>query len=73
LVIGLTTIAAGGYVAARLRQGAEAATSVIVFVVVTALIAAQVGDTPLWYGLVFLIVGPLSSFAGGALFLRKTP
>ena len=73
LVIGLTTIAAGGCVAARLRRGAEAAMSLIVFVVVTVLIAAQVGDAPPWYGLVFLLAGPLSSLAGGALFLRKAP
>ena len=71
LMIGLATIAAGGYVAARLRPGAETAMSVIVFIAVTVLITAQVGDAPLWYGLAFLIAGPLSSLAGGALFLRR--
>ena len=69
LIIGLATMVAGGYVAARLRPGAETVMSVIVFCAVTALLAAQVGDAPLWYGLAFLIAGPLSSLAGGALFL----
>jgi hypothetical protein len=71
LIIGLATMVTGGYVAARLRPGAETAMSVIVFVVVTVLLAAQVGDAPLWYGLAFLIAGPLSPLAGGALFLRS--
>lgn len=71
LIIGLASIGAGGYLAARLRPGADTAMGVIVFVAVTALIAANVGDAPLWYGLAFLIAGPLSSLAGGALFLRR--
>lgn len=70
LIIGLGTMVGGGYVAARLRPGAETVMSVIVFVAVTVLLAAQVGDAPLWYGLAFLIAGPLSSLAGGVLFLR---
>jgi len=70
LIIGLVTIVGGGYVAARLRPGAETVMSVIVFVAVTVLLAARVGNAPLWYGLAFLVAGPLSSLAGGALFLR---
>lgn len=71
VIIGLSTILAGGYVAARLRPGAQTVMSVIIFVAVAALLAARVGDTPFWYGLVFLIAGPLSSLAGGALSLRR--
>lgn len=71
LIIGLATMVAGGYVAARFRPGAETVMGVIVFAAVTVLMAAQVGDAPLWYGRAFLIAGPLSSFAGGALFRRS--
>jgi len=71
LIIGLATMVGGGYVAARLRPGAEMVTSVTVFAAVVVLFAAQVGDAPLWYGLAFLIAGPLATLAGGALFLRR--
>jgi hypothetical protein len=71
LIIGLATMLAGGYVAARLRPGAEKVMSALVLVAVSVLLAAQVGDTPLWYGLAFLIAGPLASLAGGALILRS--
>ena len=71
LIIGLATMVGGGYVAARLRPGAETVMSATVFVAVVLLFAAQVGDAPLWYGLTFLIAGPLATLAGGALFLRR--
>lgn len=71
LIIGLATMVGGGYVAARLRPGAEMVTSVTVFAAVVVLFAVQVGDAPLWYGLAFLSTGPLATLAGGALFLRR--
>jgi hypothetical protein len=71
LIIGLATMVAGGYMAARLRPRAETVMSVMIFVAVTALLAARVGDAPLWYGLAFLVAGPLSALGGGALFLRS--
>jgi hypothetical protein len=71
LIIGLTTTASAGYVAARFRSGAETVMAVIVLLAVTALLAARVGEVPLWYGFAFLIAGPLASLAGGALFPRS--
>lgn len=71
LIIGLATIAAAGYVAARFRPGAETVMGGIVFVAVTVLLAARAGEVPLWYGFAFLIAGPLASLAGGALFSRS--
>jgi len=71
LIIGLATMVGGGYVAARLRPGAEMVMSVTVFAAVVVLFAVQVGDAPLWYGLAFLSTGPLATLAGGALFLRR--
>ncbi|HEY7392917.1 MAG TPA: hypothetical protein VH640_30635 [Bryobacteraceae bacterium] len=71
LIIGLTTTASAAYVAARFRSGAETVMAIIVLLAVTAFLAARVGEVPLWYGLTFLIAGPLVSVAGGALFLRS--
>ena len=71
LIIGLTTTAGAGYVAARFRPGADTVMSAIVLVAVTVLLIARVGDVPLWYGFAFLIAGPLASLAGRALFLRS--
>jgi hypothetical protein len=71
VLIGVSTMVTAGYVAARLRPGAETVMSVIVFLAVTALFVARPGDAPLWYGLTFLIVGPVATLAGGALFLRN--
>jgi hypothetical protein len=71
LIIGLATIAAAGYIAARFRPGAETVMGAIVLIAVTVLLAARVGEVPLWYGFAFLIAGPLASLAGGALFLRR--
>ena len=71
LIVGLATMVAGGYLAARLRPGAERLMSAMIGVAVTVLLAAKVGDAPLWYGLAFLIAGPLASLAGGALIVRS--
>ena len=71
LIIGLATMAAAGYVAARFRPGAETVMGAIVLVAVTVLLVGRVGEVPLWYGFAFLIAGPLASVAGGALFLRR--
>ena len=70
LIIGLATITAAGYIAARFRPGAETVMGAIVVAAVIVLLAARVGEVPPWYGFTFLIAGPLASLAGGALFLR---
>lgn len=71
LITGLTTMTAGGYAAARLRQGAEKLMSGLILLAVTILFAAQVGEAPVWYGLAFLVAGPVASLAGGALALKR--
>jgi hypothetical protein len=71
LIIGLATMLASGYIAARLRPGANAAMGVIVAIAVAALMAAQAGHVPLWYQIAFLFAGPFSVVAGGALFARR--
>lgn len=71
LCIGLATILAGGYVAARIRPGADKAMGILVAFAVVALMAAQVGNVPLWYQVAFLVAGPFSSVAGGVIWARR--
>ena len=57
--------------AARIRQGAAAALSVIVAAVVIGLMMTMGDTVPLWYQVGFLVFGPLVSLAGGALSRRQ--
>jgi hypothetical protein len=67
LLVGLAAILAGGYLAAKVRPGADLTMGVIVALAVLALMMAQAGSVPLWYQLAFLLLGPCSSVAGGAI------
>jgi hypothetical protein len=71
LIVGLATMALGGYLAAWIRPGAAAALAGIVMISVAVLMVTKTGAVPLWYQLAFLIAGPLASLAGGTLFLRR--
>ena len=71
MIVGLTTMMLGGYLAAWIRPGAATALAGIVMIGVAVLMVTKSGTVPLWYQLAFLIVGPLASFAGGMLFLRR--
>jgi hypothetical protein len=71
LVFGLATIMLGGYFAARIRAEAATALAGIVMIAVLILIVTKSGSAPIWYGLAFLIVGPLAALAGGTLYLRR--
>jgi len=67
VVVGLATLVIGGYVATWIRPGAGTVMAVIVMIVVAVLMATTSGSEPLWYGLTFLVAGPLAALAGGAL------
>jgi hypothetical protein len=67
LVIGLTTMVIGGYFATWIRPGAGTVMAGIVMLVVAVLMTTTSGSAPLWYGLAFLVVGPLATLAGGTL------
>jgi hypothetical protein len=67
LLVGLTTMVIGGYFATWIRPGAGTVMAGIVMIVVAVLMATMTGGAPLWYGLAFLVVGPLAVLAGGAL------
>lgn len=66
-VVGLITFVLAGYVAASIRSGAAHALAGIVLFAVAMLMLTSSGSAPLWYVLIFLILGPLAALAGGAL------
>ncbi len=70
VVVGLTTMLLGGYVAAMIRRSAARALAAIVLIAVVLLMLAIPDSAPLWYQLAFLFLGPAASLTGGALFLR---
>lgn len=67
LLFGLATIALGGYFAARIRPGAATALATIVMIVIVILFMTMTDSAPLWYGLTFLVFGPLAALAGGTV------
>jgi hypothetical protein len=67
VIVGLATIMLGGYVAAWIRPGAAQALAGIEMIAVVILMVTMSGSAPLWYGLTFLIIGPLAACAGGTL------
>ncbi len=66
-MVGLATIVLGGYVAAWIRPGAAQALAGIEMIAVVILMVTMTDSAPLWYGLTFLIIGPLAACAGGIL------
>jgi hypothetical protein len=70
LFFGLATIVLGGYVAAWIRPAAARALAAIVWFVVAILSVIASDSAPLWYGLTFLVGGPLAALAGGTLCLK---
>ena len=71
VIIGLTTMALGGYTAASIRQGAASVLAGIILMVVGLLFVTMPNSAPLWYGLTFLIAGPLAALAGGWLSVTR--
>jgi hypothetical protein len=71
VILGLMTMVLGGYVAAVIRQGAAPVLAGIIFIVVVVLLVTAPESAPLWYGLTFLIAGPMAALAGGRLSLRR--
>lgn len=67
VIVGLTAIAAGGYVAAFIRRGASGVLGALVVIVAVVLMASPTDAAPLWYQLAFLLLGPLAAHAGGLL------
>ncbi|MPZ17336.1 MAG: hypothetical protein GEV06_05415 [Luteitalea sp.] len=66
-IVGLATMVLGGYVAAAIRQGAALTLAGIILIVVIVLFVTMPNSAPLWYGVTFLIAGPVAALAGGWL------
>jgi hypothetical protein len=71
VIVGLTTAACGGYIAARIRRPAALVMAAISFVTVVTLMLTNGDGVPLWYQLAFLVTGPLAPLAGGAVASRR--
>jgi hypothetical protein len=69
-LVGLGALALGGYLAALVRPAAPKVLAALIAFVVALFMVAGIGSAPLWYGVAFLVFGPLMSIAGGAW--RKT-
>jgi hypothetical protein len=67
LVFGLATFVLAGYIAAWIRPAAANFLAGIVLMVVVSLLVTMSESAPLWYGVMFLVGGPLAALAGGTL------
>jgi hypothetical protein len=66
-VVGLATMVLGGYLAAAVRDGAAPTLAGIILIVVIVLFVTMPNSAPFWYGVTFLIAGPVAALAGGWL------
>ena len=67
VLVGLATMVLGGYFAAWIRPAAATVLAAIVILVIVVLFVSMRDSAPLWYGLTFLIFGPVAALAGGTL------
>jgi hypothetical protein len=73
MFVGLTAIAAGGYIAAWIRPAAAIMLGALVAIVAIILMVSPSDTAPLWYQLTFLVFGPMAATAGGALRVGRRP
>ncbi len=71
MIIGLATLMLSGYLAAWVRPFAANALAVLEILAVVILMVTMPTSAPLWYGLAFLMFGPLAAFLGGAFHLPR--
>jgi hypothetical protein len=67
LLITVPAVAVIGYFAARFRRSAATVLGVMMLPVVTAMMLTGTEHMPLWYRIVYFVVGPASAFMGGRL------
>jgi hypothetical protein len=73
MFVGLTAIAAGGYIAAWIRPAAAIMLGALVAIVAVVLMVSPSDTAPLWYQLTFLVCGPLAAAAGRTLRVGRRP
>jgi uncharacterized membrane protein AbrB (regulator of aidB expression) len=67
LLITVPAVVVIGYFAARFRRGAATVLGVMMLPVVTAMVLTTTEHMPLWYRIVYFVVGPAAAFMGGRL------
>lgn len=71
VIIGLAAFVCGGYVAARIRPPAALFMAAIAFALVVFLMVTRGDAVPIWYPILYLVLGPLAPIAGGAVASRQ--
>lgn len=71
LVISLSAMALGGYVASVIRPNSARAMAVLVFAIIVALLVTRPESVPLWYGIACLPLGPLAVLSGARIGRKK--
>jgi hypothetical protein len=66
VIVGLAAFALSGYLTALVRPAATKVLAAMTALVVAGLMVVGAGSAPLWYGVAFLVFGPMMSIAGGA-------
>ncbi len=67
VIVGLATMVLGGYLASWIRPAAATVFAAIELIVIVMLFVTMRDSAPVWYGLTFLIFGPVAALAGGTL------
>lgn len=70
LVCGLTALAAGGFAASWLRPAAGRLLAALVLVSMFVMMAFDSKSTPLWYELLYVVLGSLAPIVGGVASAR---
>jgi len=71
MIVGLATLMLFGYLAAWVRPFAANVLAVLEILAVVILMLTMPTSAPLWYGLAFLVFGPLAAFLGGTFRLTR--
>jgi hypothetical protein len=72
LLIGLSTLFLGGYIAARIKPSAAPALAVAQALMVIAYIVTSEDAAALWIGMIFLVLCPAAALAGGMFCVRRS-
>lgn len=67
MMVGLAALAMAGYLASWMRRGSADVLAALIVIAVFVLSLVLPGRVPFWYGVAFLLLGPLSAHAGGRL------
>jgi len=67
IMVGLAALAVAGYLASWMRRGSANVLASLIIIAVFVLSLVFPGRASFWYGVSFLLLGPLAAYAGGRL------